>query len=569
MVSASGLRTVVYVVVGCAALAAGGCSATYYTEDADREVYEIVADKQDAALGRALLFSVEPDKAIQDFFGEAGKRGGPGPEAEPEGEPTEALPEPDPEAITITAADALRLAVLANRDYQTRKETVYLAALTLTFQRYLFRPHPFATGTVDLENDQGDRERSFAGTSEVGFSQRLADGALVTASLGLTALKYINQELGDTLSSTLDFSLQQPLWRGAGRRIVQENLIQSERNTLYAVRTFARFEKTFAVSVATQYLRVLERRQIVLNEWRNYQSLKEGRERAEWLAEADRLPEFQVDQAKQDELRAYNSWIVARESYLNALDNFKLVLGIPVESPVVLDPKDLERLAPAGLVEMEPGQADVGVWEAVAKALQERLDLANAQEGHEDAERKVVVAEDGLKGDVDLVASIGYASGANRGAQSARLAFHQGDYSIGLEIDLPIDRLSERNALRETQIDREQAGRALSLLEDQIVLQVREAYRGLEQSRQSYDIQQLSVELADRRVESTELLLQAGRASQRDVLESRRALVEARNALTRALVDHTIAGLEFQRDVGTLVVDQEGQIHGWSLSENP
>jgi len=552
------------VVVGCAALAVAGCSATYYTEDADREVYEIVAEKQDRAFGRALPFSVEPDKAIQDFFGEAGERAGPGPEAEPEGEPTEALPEPGPEAITITTADALRLAVLANRDYQTRKETVYLAALTLTFQRYLFRPHPFATGTVDLENDEGDRERSFAGTSDVGFSQRLADGALVTASLGLTALKYINQELGDTLSSTLAFSLQQPLWRGAGRRIVQENLIQVERNALYAVRTFARFEKTFAVSVATQYLRVLERRQVVLNEWRNYQSLKEGRERAEWLAEADRLPEFQVDQAKQDELRAYNRWIVAREGYLNALDSFKIVLGIPVESPVVLDPKDLERLAEAGL-----GQVDMGVGEAVAKALQERLDMANTRDGYEDSGRKVVVAEDGLKGDVDLVASIGYASDANRGAQSARLAFHQGDYSIGLEIDLPIDRLSERNALRETQIDREQAGRALSLLEDQIVLQVREAYRGLEQARQSYDIQRRSVELAERRVESTQLLLQAGRASQRDVLESQRALVEARNALARALVDHTIAGLEFQRDAGTLVVDQEGQIHGWSLSENP
>jgi outer membrane protein TolC len=141
-------------------------------------------------------------------------------------------------------------------------------------------------------------------------------------------------------------------------------------------------------------------------------------------------------------------------------------------------------------------------------------------------------------------------------------------YSIGLDIDLPVDRLEERNALRQTQIERERAARDLSLLRDQVVLAVREAYRGLEQARQSYEIQQRSVALAQRRVESTQLLLQAGRASQRDVLESQSALVQAQNSLTRALVDHTVAGLQFQRDVGTLRVDREGQIHGWSLTSD-
>jgi outer membrane protein TolC len=92
---------------------------------------------------------------------------------------------------------------------------------------------------------------------------------------------------------------------------------------------------------------------------------------------------------------------------------------------------------------------------------------------------------------------------------------------------------------------------------------VRSAFRRLEQTRESYSIQKRAVALAERRVESTQLLLQAGRATQRDVLESQAALLEAKNALVQALVDHSIAELEFQRNVGTLVVDEEGQIHGW------
>ncbi|MGB2613587.1 MAG: TolC family protein [Phycisphaerae bacterium] len=548
-----------------AALLTGGCGPKWQSADADREVYRIVAKKSDEALGEpASKFTIEPDREVQALFEEAAKDAesvSTVPEDAEGAELPPPLPEEGPNTIVLTAADALRLAVRTSREYQSQKEDVYLAALGLTFQRYLFRPHPFATGTVNLNNDTGARDRTYDGSADVGISQQLADGATIVGSLGLTVLKFLNKDLANTLDSTFSWTLTQPLWRGAGRAVVQENLVQSERNALYAVRTFARYEQTFAVSIASQYLRVLQQREVVLNEWRNYRSLIQGRERSESLAQADRLAQFQVDQARQDELRARDRWIRAREAYANALDDFKIVLGIPVAAPVALEPKELERLTSEGLkpVEMDPAGA-------VATALERRLDLANTRDGVDDAQRKIVVAEDGLEGDVDLVASIGYASDPLRSQQSARLAFHKGDYSIGFDIDMPVDRLQERNALRETQIEREQAQRALARLRDDVILQVRQAYRQLEQSRQSYEIQNRSVELAQRRVESTDLLLQAGRASQRDVLESQQALLDAQNALAQALVDHTIAGLALERDIGTLVVDLEGQIHGWNLT---
>jgi len=460
-------------------------------------------------------------------------------------------------------ADALRVAVRASRNYQAQKETVYLTALALTFERYLFRPHPFATGTVDFANEFADgRQRSWDPAADVGVTQALADGAVVAGSIGITALKYLNRELGDTVDSALDFSLTQPLWRGAGRKIVQENLLQAERNAVYAIRTFARFEQEFAVSIASQYLRVLQQRDVVMNNWENYLSLKRGRERAEWLAKAERMAEFQVDQARQDELTAYNQWVVERENYVNTLDAFKITLGIPLTAEVALEPRELTRLGAAGLQ-----QREFDLEDATAKALGTRLDLANTREGLEDANRRILIAEDGLKGDVDLVASMGYVSRGDQ-PQSARIALSRGDYSVGFDIDLPVDRLSERNALRETQITRQVAARALDLARDNVVLDVRRAGRRLEQARESYEIQQRSVALAERRVDSTQMLLQAGRATQRDVLEAQRALLTARNALTGALVNHTIAGLEFEQDVGTLAVDEEGQIHGWILTDD-
>ena len=68
----------------------------------------------------------------------------------------------------------------------------------------------------------------------------------------------------------------------------------------------------------------------------------------------------------------------------------------------------------------------------------------------------------------------------------------------------------------------------------------------------------LSVDLAEKRVESTTLLLQAGRVTTRDLLDSQDALLGAQNSLTAALVDFAIAKLSFFRDVGILQVKPDG-----------
>jgi len=81
------------------------------------------------------------------------------------------------------------------------------------------------------------------------------------------------------------------------------------------------------------------------------------------------------------------------------------------------------------------------------------------------------------------------------------------------------------------------------------------------QARESYRIQLEAVALAERRVDSTALFLQAGRAEVRDVLEAQEDLVNAQNALTAALVDYRVAELNLQRDMGVLQVSDDGLWH--------
>jgi outer membrane protein TolC len=66
------------------------------------------------------------------------------------------------------------------------------------------------------------------------------------------------------------------------------------------------------------------------------------------------------------------------------------------------------------------------------------------------------------------------------------------------------------------------------------------------------------VELAERRIQSTRLKLDAGRSTTRDLLEAENDLLEARNNTTSALIDYTLNRYALWRDLEILRVDEQG-----------
>ena len=76
--------------------------------------------------------------------------------------------------------------------------------------------------------------------------------------------------------------------------------------------------------------------------------------------------------------------------------------------------------------------------------------------------------------------------------------------------------------------------------------------------KKTYLIQQEAVKLAERRVESTDLFLQAGKVPIRDLLEAQEDLVQAQDSLVSAVVDYHLATLELQKALERLEVDEKG-----------
>jgi outer membrane protein TolC len=345
------------------------------------------------------------------------------------------------------------------------------------------------------------------------------------------------------------------LLRGSDRKVVLENLTQAERDTLYQVRSFNRFRKTFVVSVISQYYDVLQKHDAVENARNNYITLAWIGERVEKLANAGRVPLLELERIRQEKLQASNIFSQAEKEYRQVLDEFKIVLGLPTTAEFQLDQEEFEAVRTAEMI--EPDFTEDKVVEA---AMLQRLDLVNSADAIIDAQRKVYVAADGLGADANLVGTA--SSISSRRGDRGTLGWMREEYGLGLEINLPLDRVAEQNIYRKALITLNQRQREYELAADTIALEVRQAHRDLTEAAERYKVLLEALKLAQQRFNNNFLLLQHGKASSRRVLQAQNDLFDAQNDAGQALLDYAVATLNFYRDTGSLQVLPDGM---WKL----
>jgi outer membrane protein TolC len=213
-----------------------------------------------------------------------------------------------------------------------------------------------------------------------------------------------------------------------------------------------------------------------------------------------------------------------------------------------------------------PGRAGGGPFEldpndAVAIALENRLDLRVAVGRVFDAQRAVAVSADQLRADLTLLGNASLGARRTTGdatTPDSHLRPSQGDYSVLALLGLPLERTAERNLYRNSLIDFEAIVRAVQQSEDDVKFQVREDLRVLQEARERLIIQVQSLALAERRVDVTSRLVQVGRAEARDYLEAQSDLTDAKNALSLERVRYRVAELTLQRDLDLLEIDARG-----------
>lgn len=142
-------------------------------------------------------------------------------------------------ARRLTLFAALRQAQQTGPEHITAQEQYMLTAIGLMIERHLWGPRFFAESAADYTNFQNDghTEAALRIINQLRATQRLPYGGEVEARLLWDATENLRNEVTGRYrqASSVALDARIPLLRGAGL-FAQEDLIQAERNLIYAAR---------------------------------------------------------------------------------------------------------------------------------------------------------------------------------------------------------------------------------------------------------------------------------------------------------------------------------------------
>jgi hypothetical protein len=298
----------------------------------------------------------------------------------------------------INMQQALLLAIMNARFYQFNLEQVYLAAIPVTLERFIFGPQFFAgLSPITSPLTPGVLGGATAGfpstpgvntTSTFSYATRFSPtGQVSTLNMGTVAgfgklfssggqllMGFANQLLFNftgknsmqpTVVSSLPISFVQPLLRGGGRAVTLEPLTQDERSLLYAVRAFGLFRQQFFVVTLTGgtiqnfgntftlagfssagntdptigFLPVVFNLVELEVDRRNLLFLESVAKLYQELiqGEASGLSRLQLDQVMQRVIAGRAALIGDRYTYRFQLDQFRMQMSLPPDVPIIID----------------------------------------------------------------------------------------------------------------------------------------------------------------------------------------------------------------------------------------
>jgi outer membrane protein TolC len=279
----------------------------------------------------------------------------------------------------LTLDQTVELGVINSSTFQRFREQLYEIALPVTQQRFSFAFQSAATEDF-IRNwagqlAPGGEMNNWTASGSFSMSKLFSTGALLTFNFANETVWNFLAPKGTNSQSTINLNFVQPLLQGGGKAVTLEPLAQAERNLLYAIRAYARFREQYYVNVAqgttlaadlataasgtvsnpistlaalniastdvsggfTSYLSTLFRELDMAADKKLVSDLREALRIYEGYQEGGQFSPLQVSQVRSTLLQAENTVLQDQQFVTNALDQFKLLLGLPANLPLILD----------------------------------------------------------------------------------------------------------------------------------------------------------------------------------------------------------------------------------------
>ena len=431
----------------------------------------------------------------------------------------------------LTLEDAINRALVANRGLAEAQDQLESVRFSLTSAGAEFEVKVFPGVDTEVNSFQN----SFG--AGVSLQKKFAIGtqAVLEPRIG---------KAGGAYTSFVNTSLTQPLLRGVKREFnlsgvhAAEFADRSAKRSLYLSRV-----NTVLETAAAVYEVIRQRELVLLNEeserrLENHATAARAREKVGLASPIDTYrATIELKQA-QDDLTA------AREALGDALDDLKLILALPLQEDIRVD-------APLAHDFVRTTED-----EAVQTCLENRVELDQAEDRVEEAERQSRVARHNTLPDLDLVVDYSRFGIGDTLGQSTASGVES--WGIGLRSRSDAARTVERAAYGQSLVTTRSARRGYDLQRDQVVRQVKRELRNLQRSEQRIRIQDDQREQADKQLALARVKFQHGLATNFDLIDAETALRRAQVSLLSTRIDYVLGTYRLRGAMGTLLEAQGG-----------
>lgn len=170
--------------------------------------------------------------------------------------------------VLLSLDSAMQAALVNSPDLQTQLEEVYLSALDVSTERFSFDVRFFGGNLTRFTHlgrlrTGGDADRVVAGENntlrtdtDFQIQRRFATAGELVVGFANSFVWQFAGPNSESAISIIDFTLAQPLLRGAGQEVALEQLTLAERTLLANLRAYRRYQQGFYTKVAVGELGV-------------------------------------------------------------------------------------------------------------------------------------------------------------------------------------------------------------------------------------------------------------------------------------------------------------------------
>ena len=439
------------------------------------------------------------------------------------------LPALADDEATLSFEEAAALALKQNLNLQSTQDRVIGANISVETAKSEFgiKIQPEISGLYQ-QNDELEQNYGLQ------FSKQLRYGGELIWQAGTR----VNDSLDDEYQTDLILAYRQPLLRGRGTLPTTNTLLSAEQNSRSQYRSLLLSRQRLLVQLAASYYGIIRDQMLIGVNERSVERTKLLYQAAEAKLKVGMASKMDVFRAELQSLSAENNLVDAQASLENAKRRFNLLLGVEMEA---------EYLFPSTL---DYNSVSLDKERLIQTALENRLEIQDAHERIEEAERQLKIARQNLLPPLDV--SVRYTIRGEGDGFEESLDLDDEFWGVGIHSSFTLDRANERAAYQQSQLNLNSAIRSLQSTQDDITSEVLQAIISVRQAEASVSLQEQSMAQAEKQLELSALRYKKGLSDNLDVVNAEENFVKAKNSYYSAIVQHLISKIQLRQVTGTL-----------------